>query len=136
MKNILCAFVTTMLFSGLQTAAFAATPGTSTGASASVSVSAQTPGLYAVAQKLFAEGTAPVADIMVASEKELQMVTVTSAAGSCRAVLSDADGQILRTRTVDGEVAFDFYSLPTGTYRLAILDGNGTLNVQQTLVKR
>lgn len=136
MKNILHALATIMLFAGVQTAAFAAAPGTSTGASASVAASAQTPGLYAVAQKLFAEGTAPVADIMVASEKELQMVTVTSAAGTCRAVLSDADGQILRTRTVDGEVEFDFFNLPTGTYRLAILDGAGALHLQQTLVKR
>lgn len=135
MKNLLYAFATIVLLAGTQTAAFAIAPGTSTGTSASVSASAQTPGLYAVAQKLFAEGTAPVADISVASEKDLQMVTVTAAA-TCRAVLSDADGQILRTRAVEGEVEFDFYALPTGTYRLAILNGSGELQMHQTLVKR
>lgn len=136
MKNILRALATMMLFAGLQTDALAAAPGTSTGASTSVSGATRKPGLYTVAQKLFTEGTSPVADIMVASGREFQLVTVTSAAGICRAVLSDADGQILRTRMVDGEVEFDFYSLPTGTYRLAILDANGALNLQQTLVKR
>lgn len=121
---------------GFQSAGYCAAPGTFTGTKSGVSSAAQTPGLYAVAQKFFAEGTAPVADISVASENEIQMVTVTAASGVCRAVLSDADGQILRSRSVDGQIEFDFYTLPTGTYRLAILDGSGALHLQQTLVKR
>jgi hypothetical protein len=136
MKNLLRALATMILLAGLQPVAFASAPGAARSTAAGVSAAAQAPGLYAVAQKFFTEGAAPVADISVASEKEFQLVTVTASAGNCRAVLTDADGQILRTRNVEGEIEFDFYSLPNGTYRLAILDGSGTLHLQQTLVKR
>lgn len=134
MKNLLRAFVLAGIVAGF----FGATHA-STGASIGTYRAASTtsgPGLYTVAQKLFAEDTAPVADIAVTSATSLQLVTITAIAGTCRVVLSDADGQILRSRVVDVELEFDFYTMPTGTYHLAILDTSGALRLKQTLVKR
>lgn len=95
----------------------------------------KTSGLYAVAATR-AEGVTGL-DISVTSGANIQMVTIVAAeAGNYRVVLTDAEGQILRTRTVSGEAMWDFQPLPTGTYRLAILNASGEAVMHQTLQKR
>jgi len=135
MKNILRAFALVGILAGFSATTGLAGTGSSLGIQPTTT-SATAPGLYAVAQKLFAEGAIPVADITVASGASLQLVTITATTGACRAVLSDADGQILRSRAVNGEIEVDFYTMPAGTYHLAILDASGALQMKQTLVKR
>ena len=135
MKNLLRAFALAGILAGFSTTTSFAGSGATAGIKP-VAPATSAPGLYPVAQKLFAEGTVPVADVSVTSEASIQLVTITATAGACRVVLSDSDGQILRSRAVDGELDFDFYPMPTGTYRLAILDASGALAVQHTLVKR
>lgn len=135
MKNIFRAVALAGLFAGYSATACLAGTGILTSIQPSASTTI-TPGLYTVAQKLFAEGTTPVADISVASLASVQLVTITATSGVCRAVLSDADGQILRTGIVNEELEVDFYTMPTGTYHLAILDASGALQMKQTLVKR
>jgi hypothetical protein len=93
-------------------------------------------GLFAVASSQTSSTTSTV-DILVSSGNNIQMVTITTTTdGVYRVVLTDSDGQILRSRNVEGEAALDFYSLPNGTYKLAILSGDGDLVMHQTLLKR
>jgi hypothetical protein len=94
-------------------------------------------GLFAVASRETNGSTDSAVDISVSSENNIQMVTITTTAdGAYRIVLTNSDGQILSSRNVEGEAALDFYSLPNGTYKLAILSGDGDLVMHQTLLKR
>jgi hypothetical protein len=135
MKNLFRAFALVGLLAGFSSTTVLA----GTGSSAIVAATAATPsapGLYIVAHALPAEADSPVADIAVASEASLQLVTITAIKDFCRAVITDTDGQILRSRKVDGELEVDFYTMPSGTYYLAILDATGAPQIKQTLVKR
>ncbi len=85
-----------------------------------------------------ASASAPTVDITLAVHQSIQLLTVSveKGSGGARAVLTGADGTILQVRSVDESADLDLQPLPSGTYRLAVLDRAGTLLAQQTFVKR
>jgi len=100
------------------------------------SATGSTASVYAVAGYR-APTAAPGLDISVNTAGGLELVTVEPGSGSgIRIVLTDAEGNILRTRAAEGEVLLQFDSFPAGTYRVSVLDRAGELMAQQTVVKR